>query len=151
MGTFHKLKIKEIIRETPQAVSISFEIPSDLQQEYKFTAGQYITIKADVDGKELRRAYSLCSAPNSGEFKVTVKEVEGGKFSVVANNKLQAGDVLDVHTPEGKFVLEPSSEAKTYAAFAAGSGITPVLSIIKTVLSEESHSRFILTYGNKSP
>ena len=151
MGTFHKLKIKEIIRETPQAVSISFEIPSDLQQEYKFTAGQYITIKADVDGKELRRAYSLCSAPNSGEYKVTVKEVDGGKFSVVANNKLQAGDVLDVHTPEGKFVLEPSSEAKTYAAFAAGSGITPVLSIIKTVLSEETHSRFILTYGNKSP
>lgn len=151
MNTFHKLKIKEVIRETPQAVSISFEIPSELQEAYQFKAGQYITIKTKVNGEELRRNYSLCSAPNSGEFKVTVKEVEGGKFSVLANNKLQAGDILEVHPPEGKFTLEPATAVKTYAAFAAGSGITPVLSIIKTVLTQESQSRFVLTYGNKSP
>lgn len=151
MQKFHKLKIKEVIRETPQAVSLSFIIPEDLKEEFKFKAGQYITIKTQVDGEEIRRAYSLCSAPGSGEFKVTVKEVEGGKFSAIANNKLQAGDELEVHPPEGKFILEPGTEPKNYAAFAAGSGITPVLSILKTVLGEEPKSRFILTYGNKSP
>lgn len=151
MSTFFPLEIKEVIRETPQAVSLSFNIPENLKEEFKFDAGQYITIKAKLGDEELRRAYSLCSAPNSGEFKVTVKEVEGGKFSVIANNKLNAGDILEVHPPEGKFILKPSGEARTYAAFAAGSGITPVLSIIKTVLAEEPKSRFVLTYGNKSP
>tara|TARA_R100000789_G_scaffold90609_1_gene88191 strand:- start:227 stop:1273 length:1047 start_codon:yes stop_codon:yes gene_type:complete len=151
MSTFFPLEIKEVIRETPQAVSLSFNIPENLKEEFKFNAGQYITIKAKLGDEELRRAYSLCSAPNSGEFKVTVKEVEGGKFSVIANNKLNAGDILEVHPPEGKFILKPSGEARTYAAFAAGSGITPVLSIIKTVLAEEPKSRFVLTYGNKSP
>lgn len=151
MSTFFPLEIKEVIRETQQAVSLSFNIPENLKEEFKFNAGQYITIKAKLGDEELRRAYSLCSAPNSGEFKVTVKEVEGGKFSVIANNKLNAGDILEVHPPEGKFILKPSGEARTYAAFAAGSGITPVLSIIKTVLAEEPKSRFVLTYGNKSP
>ncbi|SDS38824.1 ferredoxin--NADP reductase [Gramella sp. MAR_2010_147] len=150
MSQFYPLKIKEIIRETSQAVSLSFEIPEKLKEEFTFSAGQYITIKTQIDGDELRRAYSLCSAPNSGEFKVTVKEVEGGKFSVIANNKLSAGDVLDVHPPEGKFIFKPGEKANNYAAFAAGSGITPVLSIIKTVLRDEPHSRFVLTYGNKS-
>ncbi|MDT0675349.1 ferredoxin--NADP reductase [Autumnicola musiva] len=151
MSKFYPLKVKEVIRETPRAVSISFEIPQDLKEEFSFNAGQYITIKTSVENEELRRAYSLCSAPGSGEFMVTVKEVEGGKFSAIANNKLQAGDVLDVHPPEGKFVLTPEKGINNYAAFAAGSGITPVLSIIKTVLNEESESRFVLTYGNKSP
>lgn len=151
MSTFFPLEIKEVIRETPQAVSLSFNIPENLKEEFKFDAGQYITIKTKLGDEELRRAYSLCSAPNSGEFKVTVKEVEGGKFSVIANNKLNAGDILEVHPPEGKFILKPTGEARTYAAFAAGSGITPVLSIIKTVLAEEPKSRFVLTYGNKSP
>ncbi|MDT0685493.1 ferredoxin--NADP reductase [Autumnicola psychrophila] len=152
MSQFYPLKIKEIIRETPQAVSISFEIPQDLIEEFNFKAGQYITIKTAVGQEEVRRAYSICSAPGSEDFKVTVKEVEGGKFSVIANNKLKAGDTLEVHPPEGKFVLTPAEgEINNYAAFAAGSGITPVLSIIKTVLKEEPKSRFILTYGNKSP
>ncbi|MBZ9630882.1 ferredoxin--NADP reductase [Salegentibacter sp. LM13S] len=151
MSQFFPLEIKEVIRETPQAVSLSFKIPENLKEEFKFDAGQYITIKIKLGDEELRRAYSLCSAPNSGEFKVTVKEVEGGKFSVIANNKLKAGDVLEVHPPEGKFILKPTGEARHYAAFAAGSGITPVLSIIKTVLAEEPKSRFVLTYGNKSP
>ncbi len=150
MNTFYPLKIKEINRETSQAVSLAFEVPSDLKETFRFEAGQYITIKINLEGEELRRAYSICSAPKSGELKVTVKEVEGGKFSVLANNKLQAGDVLEVHPPEGKFVFRSGPGANNYAAFAAGSGITPVLSIIKTVLSEENHSKFILVYGNKS-
>ena len=151
MSSFYPIKIKQIIRETSQAVSVSFDIPDELKDQFQFKAGQYITIKTTVDGKEIRRAYSLCSAPNSGEFIVTIKEVKDGTFSVIANNKLKAGDVLEVHPPEGKFVLVPGSEAKYYAAFAAGSGITPILSIIKTVLQEEPQSHFVLTYGNKSP
>lgn len=153
MSDFYSLKIKEIIRETPQAVSIAFNIPEDLKSDFSFKAGQYITIKTQVDGKEIRRAYSLCSPPYGDSFKVTVKEVKGGKFSVIANNKLQAGDTLEVHPPEGKFVFEPSERDKPgiYAAFAAGSGITPVLSILKTVLDREPLSRFVLVYGNKTP
>ncbi|MCP9199324.1 ferredoxin--NADP reductase [Gramella sp. GC03-9] len=150
MSKFYPLKIKEIIRETSQAVSISFEIPENLKDTFNFSAGQYITVKFEADGQEFRRAYSLCSAPKSDEFKVTVKEVEGGRFSVIANNKLQAGDILEVHPPEGKFILEPGEKIGNYAAFAAGSGITPILSIIKTVLRDEPHSKFVLTYGNKS-
>ncbi|MFD1094488.1 2Fe-2S iron-sulfur cluster-binding protein [Salegentibacter chungangensis] len=151
MSKFYPLRVKEVIRETSQAVSISFEIPEDLKEEFRFEAGQYITIKVKIGGEEIRRAYSLCSAPGTGEFKVTVKEVEGGRFSVIANNRLKAGDVLEVHPPEGKFILKPGDKPKNYAAFVAGSGITPVLSIIKTVLENEPHSRFVLTYGNKSP
>ncbi len=150
MNKFYALKVKEIIRETPEAVSISFEIPDDLRDTFKFKAGQYITIKTKIKGEEIRRSYSLCSAPDSEEFKVTVKEVPEGLFSVIANNNLKSGDILDVHTPEGKFVFEPGNKANHYAAFAAGSGITPVLSIIKTMLSQEPESTFVLVYGNKS-
>lgn len=151
MNKFYSLNIKEIIRETAQAVSISFEVPDNLKELFSFKAGQYVTIKMELEGKEVRRAYSLCAAPNSNEFKVTVKEVEGGTFSVIANNKLKAGDVLEVHPPEGKFIFESSNSKQNYAAFVAGSGITPVLSIIKTVLSQEDESKFVLVYGNKTP
>ena len=150
MNKFYALKVKQIIRETPEAVSISFEIPDDLREIFKYKAGQYITIQTHIDGEEVRRAYSLCSAPGSGEFKVTVKEVPGGKFSFRANNTLKAGDVLEVHPPEGKFIFEPGIKPQNYVAFAAGSGITPVLSIIKTVLTSEPKSTFVLVYGNKS-
>lgn len=150
MNKFYALKIKEVIRETPEAVSLSFEIPSDLREIFNYKAGQYITIKKNIQGSEVRRAYSLCSAPGSGEFKVTVKEVQGGTFSVLANNMLKAGDILEVHPPEGKFIFEPGEQAGTYVAFVAGSGITPVLSILKTVLSSEPLSKFILVYGNKT-
>ncbi len=151
MQDFHNLQIKEVIRETPEAVSISFEIPENLKEEFNFKAGQYVTIKTKIADEEIRRSYSLCSAPKSGEFKVTVKEVKDGRFSVFANNKLKAGDTLEVHPPEGRFILEPGDQPKNYAAFVAGSGITPVLSIIKTVLNEEPRSRFVLTYGNRTP
>ncbi|MDX1753784.1 MAG: ferredoxin--NADP reductase [Salinimicrobium sediminis] len=153
MSKFFPLKIKNIIRETEQAVSLEFEIPQELKTEFSFKAGQYITVKTNIEGKEVRRAYSICTPPSDETFKVTVKEVEGGTFSVIANNKLKAGDVLEVHPPEGKFVFEPVQDGHphTYAAFAAGSGITPVLSIIKTVLLQEKHSRFVLVYGNRTP
>ena len=153
MNKFYPLKIKDIIRETPQAVSLEFEIPEDLKQKFSFKAGQYITIKSQIEGKEVRRAYSLCTPPGEETFRVTIKEVKGGTFSVIANNKLKAGDTLEVHPPEGKFIFEPQqgSTSNTYAAFAAGSGITPVLSILKTVLKTEKLSRFVLVYGNKTP
>ncbi|SOC79445.1 ring-1,2-phenylacetyl-CoA epoxidase subunit PaaE [Salinimicrobium sediminis] len=153
MSKFFPLKIKNIIRETEQAVSLEFEIPQELKTEFSFKAGQYITVKTNIEGKEVRRAYSICTPPSDETFKVTVKEVEGGTFSVIANNKLKAGDVLEVHPPEGKFVFEPVQDGHphTYAAFAAGSGITPVLSIIKSVLLQEKHSRFVLVYGNRTP
>ena len=153
MKNFHSLTIKEVVRETPKSVSIVFNVPEDLKPTFKFTAGQYITIKKEIDGEELRRSYSICSTPNSGELKVSVKEVADGRFSSYANNELKAGDQLEVFLPEGKFTFIPSADAghRTYAAFAAGSGITPVMSIIKTALTEEEHSKFVLVYGNRTP
>jgi len=149
MSTFHKLSIQNIIRETALAVSIVFDVPQELQSNFSFKAGQYITLKATIDGNEVRRAYSLCSSPSSRELKVTVKEVENGTFSVFANNHLQIGDTLEVSIPEGKFVLEPKNK-QNYIAFASGSGITPVLSMIKATLSENDSATFTLIYGNRS-
>ncbi|HIB36318.1 ferredoxin--NADP reductase [Mesonia sp.] len=153
MKNFHSLSIKEVIRETPKSVSIVFNVPEDLKDTFKFTAGQYLTLKKEINGEELRRSYSICSTPHSGELKVSVKEVADGRFSSYANNKLKAGDSLEVYLPEGKFTFTPSADAghRTYAAFAAGSGITPIMSIIKTALTEEEHSKFVLVYGNRTP
>lgn len=152
MSTFHSLTIKDIRRETPQAVSIAFEIPLNLKEDYKFVAGQYINIKTDFEGQEVRKAYSICSSPGSGELRVAIKAVKNGGFSVFANEKLAVGDKMEVGTPEGKFTFEPKPERqRNYAAFAAGSGITPVLSIIHSVLENEPESTFVLVYGNKSP
>ncbi|MEW7289507.1 2Fe-2S iron-sulfur cluster-binding protein [Aquimarina sp. 2304DJ70-9] len=151
MPDFHKLAIKHINRETSKAVSIEFEVPSELEHTYSFIPGQYITIKTEINGKELRRAYSICSSPKSNTLKVAVKEVENGTFSVIANNTLSNGDVLEVHPPEGNFLLKTNAGASnTYAAFAAGSGITPIMSMIKATLEEEPNSRFVLVYGNKT-
>lgn len=151
MADFNPLTIDKITRETAQAVSLTFSVPKELQEEYTFKAGQYITLKSEINGEEVRRSYSLCSTPKSGLLKVTVKEVEGGTFSVMANTKFTVGQTLMVHPPEGRFVFEPVPSAKNdYAAFAAGSGITPVMAIVKTILEEEPKSRFVLVYGNKS-
>ena len=151
MSEFHLLSISELKKETPNAVCITFEIPPQLTQTFAFKAGQYITLKALIDGKEVRRAYSLCSSPNSGEWSVGVKKVPGGTFSVHANEVLKVGDSLEVMPPQGHFILEPEdSQSNQYAAFAAGSGITPVFSIIKDVLEREPKSQFVLVYGNKS-
>ncbi|OED38464.1 flavodoxin reductase [Flavobacteriaceae bacterium (ex Bugula neritina AB1)] len=152
MSGFHTLSIKNIIRETSKAVSIEFEIPTDLKNAFSFISGQYITIKAEIGGKEVRRAYSICSAPQSNSLCVAVKEIENGVFSTYANTILKINDTLDVHTPEGLFTLTPNSTSQhTYAAFVAGSGITPVMSMVKTVLEEEPTSNFVLVYGNKTP
>ena len=152
MPQFYKLTIKKIIKETEHAVSISFTVPEHLKNDFRFKAGQYITLKTTINGNEVRRDYSLCSTPKSGELKVAVKEVEDGIFSKFANTTLKTGDVLEIAPPKGRFTFEPiNSSSKTIAAFAVGSGITPILSILKTVLEEEANSSFILVYGNKTP
>ncbi|WP_297508331.1 ferredoxin--NADP reductase [Flavobacterium sp.] len=151
MATFYKLVIKEIQRETEKAVSIAFHVPEELQANYAFIAGQYVTLKLTLDGQDIRRAYSICSAPKSGELRIAVKAVKFGLFSQFANSNLKVGDVLEVSLPEGKFTFEPKVDRqRNYAAFVAGSGITPVLSILKTVLENEPQSSFVLVYGNKS-
>ena len=151
MSQFHKLKIKDIHRETASSVAISFDVPSKFKEVFSFKAGQYITLKTTINGNDVRRDYSLCSSPLSAELKVAVKEVKDGTFSAYANNQLQVGDVLEVASPKGRFVFEPNdSKTKNIAAFAAGSGITPILSIIKCALEEEVHSKVILVYGNKT-
>ena len=151
MAQFHKLSINKIHRETSKSITIGFDIPENLIPNFKFKAGQYITLKTEINGKELRRDYSLCSSPKSGNLTIAVKAVENGTFSKYANNELKEGDVLEVAEPQGRFTFDPNNTAsRTIVAFAAGSGITPVLSIVKTVLEEEPNSNFVLVYGNKS-
>lgn len=151
MSTFYKLAVKEITRETPEAVSVLFQVPAELQANYHFVAGQYINLKLTLDGNEIRRAYSICSTPESGELRIAIKSIKNGYFSKFANEQLTIGKVLEVGTPEGKFIFEPDAKRlKNYAAFVAGSGITPVMSILQTVLEKEPNSSFVLVYGNKS-
>ena len=151
MSQFHKLTVKEIKKETNNAVTIAFEVPNNLKDTFLFKAGQYITLKTNLNGNEIRRDYSLCVPPKSNELKVAVKEVEGGTFSSYANNQLKAGDVLEVAPPKGRFIFEPdATKTKTIAAFAAGSGITPILSIITCALAEDTNSNVVLVYGNKT-
>lgn len=152
MSSFYKLNIKEVRRETHDSVSVLFHVPLEFKDFYQFTAGQYINLKLTLDGNEMRRAYSICSAPNSDELRIAIKAVKNGVFSQFANTQLKEGNTLEVGTPEGKFTFEPdASRQRNYAAFAAGSGITPVLSIIQSVLSGEPKSTFVLVYGNKTP
>lgn len=152
MSSFYKLQIKEVRPETPHAVSIAFNVPEELKPAYQFLAGQYLNLKLTLDGKEIRRAYSICSAPNSGELRIAIKSVRNGHFSSFANDNLKQGDLIEVGQPEGKFTFEPHPERqKNYAAFAAGSGITPIMSILKSVLEGEKDSTFVLVYGNKTP
>lgn len=152
MSTFYKLQIKDVKRETPSSISVAFNIPNELKSAYKFTAGQYINLKLTLDGQEIRRAYSICSSPNSGELRIAIKSVQNGHFSKFANENLKVGDILEVGQPEGKFTFEPNAEKqRNYAGFVAGSGITPVMAILKSVLENEPKSSFVLVYGNKSP
>jgi ring-1,2-phenylacetyl-CoA epoxidase subunit PaaE len=152
MSSFYKLQIKEVKRETAQAISVVFNVPNELKAAYDFVAGQYINLKLTLDGKEIRRAYSICSAPESGELRIAIKSVKNGHFSKFANENLKIGDLIEVGQPEGKFTFEPHADRqKNYAAFVAGSGITPVMSILKSVLKNEKDSTFVLVYGNKTP
>ncbi len=152
MSSFHKLSVKNIERETSKAVSITFNVPENLKNTFKFKAGQYITLKTQIDGQEVRRDYSLCAPPKSNTLKVAIKEVENGTFSIYANNTLKTGTTLEVGTPKGRFVFEPNTDkTKNLALFAAGSGITPILSIIKCALEEAVNNKVILVFGNKTP
>ena len=148
---FHKLEIDNIKIETQDSVSISFCVGEELVETFAYKAGQYLTFRAIIDGKEVRRSYSLCSSPLENEWKVTVKKVPGGKFSTFANDVLKAGDSLDVMKPIGNFTCAfyPKNK-KNYLAFASGSGITPIISLIKTCLETEPASSFTLFYGNKT-
>lgn len=150
MSGFHPLTISQIRKTTPQAVTLTFEIPEKLKADYRFTPGQYLTLETEIEGKKVRRAYSICSSPNETGLSVGIKELQGGTFSVHANQKLKAGDTLAVHTPEGRFLLQPE-EDKTYLAFASGSGITPIFSMLKTVLEDTETGKFVLVFGNRAP
>jgi ring-1,2-phenylacetyl-CoA epoxidase subunit PaaE len=148
---FHRLAVNDLRRETADAVSLSFAIPQELAGDYSFSPGQYLTLRTMLDGEEVRRSYSICSGPDDGELRIAVKKVDGGAFSNWAAEELKAGDELDVMTPTGRFGVAPApDEARTYVGFAAGSGITPILSIVKGVLAREPKSRFFLFYGNRT-
>lgn len=149
MAHFHDLTVSAIKTLTPTAVAITFDIPKALAQNFAFTAGQYITIKKDIKGKELRRAYSISSAPTAAAITIGVKKVDRGGFSDYANTDLKVGDILEVMPPDGRFTFK-STDEKHIAAFAAGSGITPIMSIAKTVLNSNTKNTFVLVYGNKS-
>lgn len=146
---FHKLNIQQVTKVTPQAVELRFEIPQQLTSLFQYTSGQYLTLNAIIDGKQVRRAYSLSSAPHENHWSVVIKAVENGVFSNYAMT-LRAGDMLEVAAPAGLFIHEVLHSAQTYLAVAAGSGITPIISIIKTVLEQEPDSKFALIYGNQS-
>jgi ring-1,2-phenylacetyl-CoA epoxidase subunit PaaE len=147
---FHTLEIADVRRETPEAVSIAFAVPPELRDAYRFEPGQHLTLRATVDGAEVRRSYSICTGLDDGELRVAVKRVDGGAFSGFANH-LKAGDRIDVMTPQGRFGFAPDpAVARTYLAIAAGSGITPVMSILCSVLAREPKSRVCLVYGNRN-
>jgi ring-1,2-phenylacetyl-CoA epoxidase subunit PaaE len=148
---FHPLTIKQVRKETPDCVSISFTVPDDLKNEFVYTQGQSLTIRLSINGEEVRRSYSICSSPVDGELRIAVKQIENGVFSQHANTRLQKGDVIEAMPPVGKFFTELHEQnKKSYVAFAAGSGITPILSIIKTTLLTEPNSEFTLVYGNRN-
>ncbi len=147
---FHVLTVAEIRRETPDAVSIRFDMPDALAPHFTFKAGQYLTLRAMIGGEDVRRNYSICAAPADAALVVAVKALQGGRFSTYANTILRPGDTVEVMPASGHFTAPfGAGRALSYAAFAAGSGITPVLSILKTVLESEPESRFKLFYGNR--
>ncbi len=148
---FYPLAVKEIKKETADCVSVTFDVPAHLTETFRFTQGQSLTMRAQIDGEEVRRTYSICSSPLDNALKVAIKQVDAGLFSTYANTQLKAGDVLDVMPPIGRFYTPLNAEhQKNYIGFAAGSGITPLLSIIKTTLATEPNSSFSLVYGNKN-
>ena len=148
-ASFHHLKIAEIVHETAEARSLRFEVPEALRETFRFRPGQHLTQVADIGGEEVRRNYSLCTAPDEGALKVTVKRIPGGAFSNWAAETLKPGDSIGVMAPHGSFTYAfAPGERRNYAAFAAGSGITPILSLMKTALAVEPESRFTLFYGN---
>lgn len=147
---FHRLRIADVRRETPESVSLAFHVPPELAAEYRFEPGQHLNLRARFDGEELRRSYSICSGLDDGELRIAIKKVPGGRFSAWAVDNLRAGATIEVMTPEGRFHTPlDAAHAKHYVAFAAGSGITPILSLAKSILAREPRSRFTLVYGNR--
>lgn len=151
MSDFHVLKVASVEKLTPSSVAITFEIPDSLQDVFSFTAGQYITIKKELNGTELRRAYSISSSPSSGKLTVGIKKMPNGTFSVYANESISEGDLLEVMPPEGRFTFIAEAKAQNIGAFAAGSGITPIMSIAETVLQSNDANTFVLVFGNQTP
>ncbi len=151
MSRFHPLQVSDIRRETADAISVAFAIPAELRDDFAYAPGQYLTLRTVRDGQEMRRAYSICSGLDQGELRVAIKRVDGGRFSEWAHQALRPGAVVEVMPPAGRFTvaLDPDAE-RTYAGFAAGSGITPVIAILRTVLAREPLSRFLLFYGSRS-
>ena len=148
---FYSLRVSDIRRETSDCVSLSFEVPEELKNDFSFKQGQYLTLRREIGGQDVRRSYSICSSPLDNELRVAIKKVPHGIFSTYANEHLKTGDVLQVMTPAGRFFTEMDEKHdKNYVAFASGSGITPVMSIMKTVLKSEPKSTFTLFYGNKN-
>lgn len=152
-AVFHTLRVKDVRRETADTVSVAFDVPTELADAYVFAPGQHLTFRIPgPDGDELRRSYSISSGLDDGELRVAVKNIPGGVFGVYANETLKAGDELEVMTPAGRFTtaLDPA-HAKSYLGIAAGSGITPIISLVRSVLGREPKSRFTLIYGNRGP
>ena len=147
---FEKVRIKEVRRETDDCVSILFNVPENLKEKFAYLPGQHVTLRTKISNEDIRRSYSLCSSPLNNEWRIAVKKVDGGIFSMFANHTLQAGDEVELMPPVGHFTLPHSTEKKHYVCFAAGSGITPVLSIIKTGLMNQPGSEFTLIYGNRT-
>jgi ring-1,2-phenylacetyl-CoA epoxidase subunit PaaE len=148
---FHALSVKNIQKETADTVTVSFEVPPILTGEYRFEAGQYLTLKKDIDGEDVRRSYSICAAPHENELTVAVKAIENGVFSNFIKNDLKIGDSLEVMPPMGNFKVQPdANKSVNHVFYAAGSGITPVISMVKTLLKDEPKSKVHLFYGNKS-
>jgi|SRR5579871_6206697 len=147
---FHALKIAEVRRETPDAISVRFEIPERLRDVFAFQAGQHLTLRLQIDGEDVRRNYSVCVAPSENEVRIAIKQMPAGKFSAWANANLRVGETIEVLPPLGNFVLPPTDDpAPYYIGLAGGSGITPVIAILKTVLATRPESRFTLLYGNR--
>ena len=150
MSDFYSLTIDKISRLTPNAVAVSFIVPEELENEFDFEAGQYITIKHKINGEEVRRAYSISSSPKDKHITIGIKKVPEGRFSTYANTSLQEGDQLLVMPPEGRFVYKTSNKQENICAIAAGSGITPIMSIARTVLESHPENTFVLVYGNQN-
>jgi len=148
---FHPLRVRAVQPDTAEAVIVSFEVPDDLRPVFGFTQGQYLTLRKDIAGQDLRRSYSICAGVDDGELRVGVRKVRGGVFSNWINDNLRPGDTLDVMAPQGRFFVPLAPEAQRHhLGIAGGSGVTPILSIMKTVLAREPRSRFSLVYGNRS-
>ena len=148
---FHPMKVHQVTRLTDKAVAIDFEVPEQLKETFSYQAGQYVTLEETIDGQNVRRSYSLCTAPSENRLSVGIKQVPNGVFSTYANQKILAGSVLSVAAPQGRFVLESVKDHTSYTGIAAGSGITPILAIAKEVLFANNSACFYLVYGNKSP